>query len=81
MPVLKIFLSNKNLSDEQKQMLVEYSRNYYMTYNKLLLSHFIDFLKILGQLDFFFHGLVLKYMKILKFLGVKKFSYYEILFK
>ena len=37
---------NKNLSKEQKQKLVEYIRNYYITHKKWLLGHFIDILKI-----------------------------------
>ena len=34
---------NKNLSEQQKQKLVEYRRNYYLTHSKQLLRDFLDF--------------------------------------
>ena len=55
---------NKNLSREHKKKLIEYRSKYYMAHNKLLLGHSVDFLKILGQLSFLFHGLVLEILKI-----------------
>ena len=58
MNVIKIFPGNT------KKKLIEYRRNYYMAHNKLLLGHSVDFLKILGQLSFLFHGLVLEILKI-----------------
>ena len=48
--------SYKNLSEEQQNELVKYRRNYYITHNKLLLSHFVDFLKIWGQSNLLLHG-------------------------
>ena len=55
---------NKNLSRERNKKLIEYRRNYYIAHNNLLLGHSVDFLKILGQLSFLFHGLVLEILKI-----------------
>ena len=70
---------NNNFSEEQKQKLAEYRRNYHIKPKKELLGHFVDFLKILGQLNFLFHGLVLKVFKknlkffmSLKILNLKK---------
>ena len=37
---------NKDLDKEQKQKLVGYKINHYLTHNKQLLRDFIDFLKI-----------------------------------
>ena len=51
-------IRNENLSEEQKQRLGEYVRNYYKTHNKQLLGHFVEFLKIFEQLHFLFYGLV-----------------------
>ena len=34
---------NKNLSEQQKQKLVEYRKNYYLTHSKQLLRDFLDF--------------------------------------
>ena len=69
---------NKNLSEEQKNKLAEYRRNYYLTHREQLLRDFVDFLKILGQqntLNFliryfgnYYFFLVMLYEKILNFL-------------
>ena len=64
---------NKNhLSEEQKQKLDEYRRNYYLTHKKYLLRDFVDFLKILGQLkrsiEFWVFSGIMYYKKFLKFL-------------
>ena len=54
---------NKNLTKEQKKKLVEYRRNYHITHNEKTIGQFLDFLKILGQFNFSFHGLVLEICK------------------
>ena len=36
-------IHNKNLSEQQKQKLVEYRRNYYLTHSKQLSRDFLDF--------------------------------------
>ena len=35
-------------------------RNYYLAHKKYQLDYFVDLLRILGQLNFLFHGLVLE---------------------
>ena len=41
---------NKNLSEEQKQKVVEYRKNYHIMHNKELLGQVVDFSKIIGLL-------------------------------
>ena len=55
----------KNLSEEQKQKLVEYMRNCYLAHKNSLVGHYVDFLKILGQLNIFMSWIEIK--KRLKF--------------
>ena len=58
-------------------------RNYYLAHKKYQLGYFVDLLKILGQLNFLFHGLVLKIWENSEifYYDFKEFFYYKIYFE
>ena len=58
-------------------------RNYYLEPKKYQLGYFVDLLKIFGQLNFLFHGLVLEIWENSEifYYDFKEFSYYKIYFE